>query len=116
MPLHFVQLSSPIASGTFRIAVRPKLPNPGIQLILRNDLAGGKMYPSPEVVLNPTVESTVEPNSSTLFPVCAVTRAQARKLRDVVDLSDSFMSASDPADSSSQNETIELGKDMASVC
>lgn len=74
------------------------------------------MYPSPEVVLNPTVESTVEPNSSTLFLVCAVTRAQARKLRDVVDLSDSFMSASDTADSSSQTETIELVKDTASVC
>ena len=31
-----------------------------------------------------------------VFPVCAVTRAQARRLGDLVDLSDTFMSVSDP--------------------
>ena len=85
-------------SGKFKIAVRPQLPIAGIDLILGNDLAGGKVFPSPEVIGNPIadlfVSGSVTPGSPPLFPVCAVTRAQARKLGDLVDLSDSFMTTS----------------------
>lgn len=94
-PLHFVQLTSKIVSGQFQIAVRPQLPVAGVDLILGSDLAGEKVFPSPEVVKNP-IEST-EPTSPSLFPVCAVTPAQSRKLGDVVDLGDSFLSSLDPA-------------------
>lgn len=36
-----------------KIAVRPQLPVAGIDLLLGNDLAGGKVFPSPEVIENP---------------------------------------------------------------
>ena len=101
--LHFIQLTSRIVSGKFKIAVRSQLPIAGIDLILGNDLAGGKVFLSPEVIENPIadlcVSGSVTPGSPPLFPVCAVTRAQARKLGDLVDLSDSFMTTSDPTGS-----------------
>lgn len=71
--------------------LRSRFPISGVSFILGNDLAGGKVFPPPEVVDVPVVavpESAVSvPN---VFPVCAVTRAQARKLGETVDLSDSF--------------------------
>lgn len=102
-PLHFVQLTSRIVSGKFQIAVRSQLPVAGIDLLLGNDLAGGKVFPSPEVIENPITNVCISDpagsDSLPLFPVCAVTRAEARKVGDLVDLSDSFMSSSDPTSS-----------------
>lgn len=40
-PLHFVHLIFRFVSGKFKLAVRPQLPIAGVDLILRNDLAGG---------------------------------------------------------------------------
>ena len=51
-PLHFVHLTSCFVSGEFKIAVRPQLPIAGVDLILGNDLDGGKVLPSPEVIEN----------------------------------------------------------------
>lgn len=69
-PLHFIQLTSRIVSGKFKIAVRPQLPLAGIDLILGNDLAGEKVFPSPEVIENPIadlcVSTSVAPNLSSL--------------------------------------------------
>ena len=98
-PLHMIHLHSPLVSGHVKVAVLPRFPISGISFILGNDLAGGSVFPLPEVIKDPTsvasagcptsVPSTVSgPN---LFPVCAVTRAQARKLGETVDLSESFM-------------------------
>lgn len=52
-PLHFIQLSSCIVSGKYRVAVRPQLSIAGIDLILGNDLAGKKIFPSPKVIEDP---------------------------------------------------------------
>lgn len=91
-PLHFIHLSSKLASGKCKIAVRPQLPIAGVDLILRNDLAGGKVFSSPEVIESPvadlSVSDPVASDSVSLLPVCVVTRAQARKFGDLVDLSD----------------------------
>lgn len=99
-PLHLVHLNSNLVSGNFKIAVRPQLPIAGVDLILGNDVAGGKVFSTPEVIENPCADvcvfDPVEPDALSLFPVCAVTRAQARKLGDLVDLGDSFMSSPDP--------------------
>lgn len=48
-----MQLCSRIVSGKFRVAVRPQLPIAGIDLILGNDLARKKVFPSPEVIEDP---------------------------------------------------------------
>lgn len=57
------------------------------------------MFPPPEVVELPVIaapESAVPvPN---VFPVCAITRTQARKLGETVDLSDSFFATQDESE------------------
>ncbi|XP_063856508.1 uncharacterized protein LOC135098191 [Scylla paramamosain] len=79
-----VHLDSPLVRGEVIIGVseEPALPIPNAQLLLANDLAGSKMTP-PLVISdtmlmdNPTVQ--LEEQQPGLFPVCATTRAQARK-------------------------------------
>uniref|UniRef100_A0A8C5DT92 Gypsy retrotransposon integrase-like protein 1 n=1 Tax=Gouania willdenowi TaxID=441366 RepID=A0A8C5DT92_GOUWI len=99
VPLHMVHLQSPLVSGPVKVAVCPRLPVSGVSFILGNDLAGGNVFPSPVVADDPIPVSSMaapaDPSVPSLFPVCAVTRAQARKLGDVVDLSDSFMTTVD---------------------
>ncbi|KAK0144398.1 hypothetical protein N1851_017218 [Merluccius polli] len=59
-PRHTVYLSSTLVSGTVQVAVRDQLPVAGVDLILGNDLAGNKVFPSaPEVTENPTADSCV---------------------------------------------------------
>uniref|UniRef100_A0AAY4AYL3 Gypsy retrotransposon integrase-like protein 1 n=1 Tax=Denticeps clupeoides TaxID=299321 RepID=A0AAY4AYL3_9TELE len=68
----------------------------GIDFILGNDLAGGKVLPLPEVIDNPAVPpSSVVPGYESVFPACAVTRAQARR-QSTDELCDTFMAVSDP--------------------
>lgn len=70
---------------------------------------------SPEVVTNPIAENVVKTSLPSLFPMCAVTRAQARKLEDVVDLGDSLLFSPDPADSSPDRGGNPLRKENASL-
>ncbi|XP_028856923.1 uncharacterized protein LOC114802311 isoform X2 [Denticeps clupeoides] len=79
-----------------KVAVHPKLPMQGIDLTLGNDLAGGKVLPLPEVIDNPAVPpSSVVPGYESVFPACAVTRAQTRR-QSTDELCDTFMAVSDP--------------------
>lgn len=86
-PLHTVYVQSALVQGFFKVAVLPALPIKGVDFILGNDLAGGKVSPVLEVVESP--ESNTEPDNTDVFPNCVVTRAQAKKYG--VDLSDSFL-------------------------
>lgn len=93
VPLHRVHLQSELCTGFVRVAVRPSLPVQGIDFILGNDLAGGKMMPVLEVVGKPEVFCQLEALSNTypgVFPACAVTRGQYPKVGNMVDLSDSL--------------------------
>ena len=99
-PLHTVFLRSPIVSGPVKIDVRARLPIRGVALILGNELAGEKVFPTPEVVDNPVPDSS--PSVSAVFPACAVTRAQSRKFDEVLNLSDSFLC---PVDDPVKTET-----------
>uniref|UniRef100_A0A8C2FDI9 SCAN box domain-containing protein n=1 Tax=Cyprinus carpio TaxID=7962 RepID=A0A8C2FDI9_CYPCA len=93
VPLHQVHLKSDLVEGPVKIAVCSQLPVKGISLILGNDLAGGKVFPCPVVTDVPTARGSndIAEKFPSVFPVCAVTRAQARKYDDVVELSDSFL-------------------------
>ncbi|XP_028855030.1 uncharacterized protein LOC114801180 [Denticeps clupeoides] len=73
-----------------KVAVRPELPMQGIDFILGNDLAGGKVLPLPEVIDNPAV-----PPSSVVPGYESVTRAQTRR-QSTDELCDTFMAVSDP--------------------
>lgn len=102
-PLHKLHLQSKLITGFVKVAVRSELPVKGISMIIGNDLAGGKVHPLPEVVDNPLDEPSVLNKDHaavlTVFPACAITRAQSRKFPNVVDLSDSFLMDEDTLDS-----------------
>ncbi|KAK0140312.1 hypothetical protein N1851_022787 [Merluccius polli] len=90
VPLHHLNLTCDLVSGDFSVGVRPSLPMRGVTFVLGNDIAGGKVTPVLEVFDQPDVSQpdVLGRSYPDAFPVCAVTRAQARKLGDAVDLSD----------------------------
>ncbi|KAL3973678.1 kelch-like protein 33 [Sarotherodon galilaeus] len=94
-PLHTIHIQSSLVSGIVKVAIRSALPIPGIDFILGNDLAGGKVMPVPEVLDRPelSLDSDSAQDQPAIFPACVVTRAQTKKYGP--DLADSFM-RSDP--------------------
>ncbi len=94
VPLHMVYLRSHLVTGLVKVAVQSLLPLKVISLILGNDLPGSKVSCLPEVVDIPCVSesnSVLTRDFPNLFHSCVVTRAQARKFEEELDLSDSFM-------------------------
>ncbi|XP_032434188.1 uncharacterized protein LOC116729628 [Xiphophorus hellerii] len=92
-PLHHVHLKSKLASGFFKVAVRNSFPVQGVEFIMGNDLAGGKVLPIPEVVDNPscmTGKDEMLESHPDVFAVSALTRSQACKLKEV-NLNDSVL-------------------------
>lgn len=93
-PVHRVHIQSSIATGVFPVAVCAELPIPGIVLLMGNDIAGGKVTPTLEVLDQHQGEGIQPPGQTppNVFPACAVTRARARELASdrEVSLSDSF--------------------------
>ncbi len=94
VPLHMVHLQSDLVTGTVPLGVRTELPVDGVSLILGNDLAGGKVFPSPVVVDKPGMapDPDIAAHFPSVFPSCAVTRAQAQKWEETVNPADSFLS------------------------
>nr|XP_033962443.1 uncharacterized protein LOC117464021 [Pseudochaenichthys georgianus] len=91
-PLHNVYIHSSLVKGFFKVAVLPALPIKGVDFILSNDLAGGKVKPVPEVIDSPDLSLDAEKSAEVppeIFPACVVTRAQSKKYGE--DLSDSFL-------------------------
>ena len=92
VPLHQTHLNCGLAKGVFKVGMRPSLPVRGVTLLLGNDIAGGRVMPVLEVLEHPEV---LQPNVLAqkfpeVFSVCAVTRAQARSLGEVVVLSETM--------------------------
>ena len=92
VPLHQVHLACDLANGVFKVGVRPSLPVRGVTFLLGNDIAGGKVMPVLEVLERPEIlqPDVLAQDFPEVFPVCAVTRAQARSLDEAVDLSDTL--------------------------
>lgn len=111
VPLHYVNIKSDLVSGPVKIAVRPQLPIRGIELILGNDLAGEKVLPLPEVINDPIYElqnsKDLASEFPSVFPACAVTRAQARKFGVVAGLSDSFLNLTEPVEESLNTSDVQ---------
>lgn len=95
-PLHHVHVKSSLVTGFFAVAVRSRFPIDGVDFIMGNDIAGGKVYPVPEVIDVPISECEYDhlaQNHPTIFSVSVLTRAQARKKAQEVDLSDSVLAS-----------------------
>lgn len=95
-PLHLIHVQSPLVSRFFSVGVRSCFPIDGVDFIMGNDIAGGKVYPVPEVVTVPIsdVESdNLAKRHSEIFSVTVLTRAQTRERAQDVDLSDSIFAS-----------------------
>ncbi|KAI2661490.1 Retrovirus-related Pol polyprotein [Labeo rohita] len=93
VPLHRVYLMSDLVTGLVTLGVCSQLPVDGVDLILGNDLAGGQVFPRPIVIYELYTIKIFEPDAQfiSVFPVCAVTRAQSQKFGDVTNLSDTVL-------------------------
>ena len=84
VPLHHVFLTSDLVSGPVTVGVRSSLPIDGVHFLLGNDLAGGKVVPSPVVTDRPKIKEVMDPileEIPDLYPSCAVTRAMTQKAK-----------------------------------
>lgn len=60
VPLHQVHLQSELCTGFVKVGVHECLPVKGVEFILGNDLAGGKVFPVLEVFDNPVLDQADE--------------------------------------------------------
>ena len=83
-PLVTINLQTPLFVGQAVVGVMDELPVEGVDLLLGNDLVGGKMSPPPIVSNQPIPSEETErlvAEFPELFPVCAVTRGMAARER-----------------------------------
>uniref|UniRef100_A0A674PAM1 Gypsy retrotransposon integrase-like protein 1 n=1 Tax=Takifugu rubripes TaxID=31033 RepID=A0A674PAM1_TAKRU len=84
-PLHKIELTSGLVNGTVVMAVHKDLPVEGVDILLGNNLAGGRVWPEspPPPVVNVTPSSSLEFDECaqefpSVFTSCALTRAKAK--------------------------------------
>ena len=81
LPLIAIEFRSGLVTGPVQVALVDHLPVEGVHMLLGNDIAEGKVAPEPIMVESPTMfDNTAQLSREfpSLFPECAVTRAQAR--------------------------------------
>ena len=86
VPLVSVTIQCPVVCATGQVAVVESLPVEGVDVLLGNDLAGGKVFPSPPPPVIAAEECYPEAGGDgaggaemeDLYPVCAVTRSMTR--------------------------------------
>nr|XP_054592949.1 uncharacterized protein LOC129159780 [Nothobranchius furzeri] len=88
--VHRVHLECQLVSGCFDVAICDHLPVNGVDVLLGNDVAGGKVLPLLEVVPQPQAEHVNCAADSHFYPACAVTRSQTQNNADI-QLSDSVL-------------------------
>ena len=79
--LREIYLRSELVTGPVRVVVLGDVARPGIEFILGNDLAGGRVTVTPMVSSVPCVAAGTDDLAEEFpeaFPVCVVTRAQAK--------------------------------------
>ncbi len=122
VPLHEIEIESSLVTGRVVVGVRPCLPVRDVTCILGNDLAGGKVFASPEVINVPLPCATPDELAQKypeVFPLCAVTRAMSQRLKDTsfsksegewkFGLNDMFLSNSDFGEVKCSNSVDGLG-------
>jgi len=88
-PLCRVNVESDLVSALATLAVVETMPIDGVSLLLGNDLAGGKVFPSPLMTAN----AVGRPSDDETYPECILTRSSTRRgTRRLSDgLADTFM-------------------------
>lgn len=98
LELHKVELTSGLVNGTVVMAVRKNLPVEGVDILLGNNLAGGKVWPEspPPPVVNVTLSPPLESDECAQgfpsgFTSCALTRAMAKMEAELLERSLSLL-------------------------
>jgi len=81
-PLHRIWVRNDLINGVFPVAVRPCFPISGVDFIMGNYIAGGKVYPTPEVTKTPVTGPELDvlgQQHPDVFPVSILTRSQVHK-------------------------------------
>ena len=76
--------TSDLVSGPVTVNVRTSLPMDGVNFLLGNALAWGKVVPSPVVTDKPKIEEAIDPileEIPDLYSSCAVTRYMTQKVK-----------------------------------
>ena len=83
VPLHKVELSSDLVTGSIVVGLRPSLSVKRVAMTLGNNIAGGQVDINSCVSDSPICDSGVSPvlieSVPGLFPACAVTQAMAQR-------------------------------------
>lgn len=92
-PLHCVQ--SKLVSGFFPVAVSTAFPVDGVDFIMGNSIAGGRVYPVPEAVNVPIMVSEPDVVAQNLpdFSISVMTKTQSCQQAHKLDLSDSLLAS-----------------------
>ena len=80
VPLLPINLKSNLGKGHVTAGVTQTLPMKGVDFLLGNDLAGGKVMPYPHMTRSPAVEEktdNLEEEFPGIFPACVITRARS---------------------------------------
>lgn len=72
VPLHTVYFKSELVSGCVQVGMQSQLPVEGVDLILGNDLAGGKVSSQPIVVDTPEMLKEVTEKTSGMLLTCQI--------------------------------------------
>lgn len=101
-PLRTVHLFSPLVTGHVKVAVLPRFPINGVSFILGNDLAGGNVFPLPEVTNDPILlclPAVPDGNFRWFFVKCVpcvrIYTRTVSKDGETVDLSESVLATLD---------------------
>ncbi|KAK4318854.1 hypothetical protein Pmani_010176 [Petrolisthes manimaculis] len=84
VPIIDVTLDCSTAKGTVRVGVVKELPVPGVNFLLGNDIAGGRVTVNPILSMCPVNELLTreyEEKMSNVFPACAVTRSMTQLIK-----------------------------------
>ncbi|XP_072899712.1 uncharacterized protein [Hemitrygon akajei] len=98
VPLHRIILNCDLVSGPVEIGVGSEFPRTHVDVLLGNDLAGGKVWPAMKLMSQP-VSVEVPPLDSKIYPACTITRSLSRKAAEnesslnqaSIDLAETFL-------------------------
>ncbi len=117
VPIHRIHLQCELITDFVEVGVRPALPVKSVSFILGNDLAGGKVIPSLEVMDSPLTQPKTDElfqKYPSAFPACAVTRAQAKKDNDL-SLVDSFLCTDGEPDEIAETKSNDIEEERELV-
>uniref|UniRef100_A0A3B3IB77 Gypsy retrotransposon integrase-like protein 1 n=1 Tax=Oryzias latipes TaxID=8090 RepID=A0A3B3IB77_ORYLA len=104
-PLHTIYLKSSLITRMVKVAVLPALPINGVDLILGNGLARGKVTPVPVLLDSPNMDDMPDQLMDVvLLPSCVVTRAQSKK--GEIDMSNSFLATDKLSDGEERTKEV----------